>query len=283
MHVLSMIKQHHGKQLSYNNLLDLDGGPADRPRLQRAGVRDRQAQQPVRRGGRAHGAGGLRAGRSRRPGQRVRAASSSGNRTVDRAVRREAHEQFIEVLFRPATTDAALELLTQKQTPAACSRTTSGRVPRSASATSAGAGGLLVQDSDADLVERAEWRSSPPARPPRAEVGRAALRLEGLQARQVQRDRDQQGPRDRGHRRRADEPRRLGADRAGEVARVLADGATLASDAFFPFSDGPELAMEAGVTAIIQPGGSVRDDEVIAAVDAADAAMVFTHRRHFRH
>jgi phosphoribosylaminoimidazolecarboxamide formyltransferase/IMP cyclohydrolase len=60
-------------------------------------------------------------------------------------------------------------------------------------------------------------------------------------------------------------------------------GAALASDAFFPFADGPQLALDAGVTAIIQPGGSRRDDEVIAAVDAAGAAMVFTGRRHFRH
>ena len=57
----------------------------------------------------------------------------------------------------------------------------------------------------------------------------------------------------------------------------------MASDAFFPFADGPELALEAGVTAIIQPGGSVRDPEVVEAVDAAGAAMVFTSRRHFRH
>ena len=56
-----------------------------------------------------------------------------------------------------------------------------------------------------------------------------------------------------------------------------------ASDAFFPFSDGPELAMEAGVRSVIQPGGSVRDDEVIAAADAAGATMVFTRKRHFRH
>ena len=57
----------------------------------------------------------------------------------------------------------------------------------------------------------------------------------------------------------------------------------LASDAFFPFPDGPELALDAGVTAIIQPGGSKRDDEVVAAVDEAGADMVFTPRRHFRH
>ena len=57
----------------------------------------------------------------------------------------------------------------------------------------------------------------------------------------------------------------------------------LASDAFFPFADGLEAAIEAGVTAVIQPGGSVRDDEVIAAADAAGIAMVFTGIRHFRH
>jgi phosphoribosylaminoimidazolecarboxamide formyltransferase/IMP cyclohydrolase len=68
-----------------------------------------------------------------------------------------------------------------------------------------------------------------------------------------------------------------------EKASVSLEGAVLASDAFFPFADGPELAMEAGVTAIIQPGGSIRDQDVIAAVDAARAAMVFTGRRHFRH
>jgi phosphoribosylaminoimidazolecarboxamide formyltransferase/IMP cyclohydrolase len=60
-------------------------------------------------------------------------------------------------------------------------------------------------------------------------------------------------------------------------------GAVLASDAFFPFADGPQLALEAGVTAIIQPGGSKRDEEVVAAVEAAGASMLFTERRHFRH
>ena len=59
--------------------------------------------------------------------------------------------------------------------------------------------------------------------------------------------------------------------------------ATLASDAFFPFADGPQLALDAGVHAIIQPGGSKRDAEVIAAVEKAGAIMVFTGRRHFRH
>jgi phosphoribosylaminoimidazolecarboxamide formyltransferase/IMP cyclohydrolase len=75
---------------------------------------------------------------------------------------------------------------------------------------------------------------------------------------------------------------RLAVEKAGEHGHAL-EGAVLASDAFFPFADGPELALRAGVAAVIQPGGSKRDDEVIAAVEAAGATMVFTHRRHFRH
>ena len=60
-------------------------------------------------------------------------------------------------------------------------------------------------------------------------------------------------------------------------------GSALASDAFFPFRDGIDEAAEAGITAIIQPGGSVRDNEVIAAADEHNIAMVFTGMRHFRH
>jgi phosphoribosylaminoimidazolecarboxamide formyltransferase/IMP cyclohydrolase len=75
---------------------------------------------------------------------------------------------------------------------------------------------------------------------------------------------------------------RLAVDKAIERGHDLT-GAVLASDAFFPFADGPQLGLEAGVRAIIQPGGSKRDSEVVAAVEKAGAAMVFTHHRHFRH
>jgi phosphoribosylaminoimidazolecarboxamide formyltransferase/IMP cyclohydrolase len=60
-------------------------------------------------------------------------------------------------------------------------------------------------------------------------------------------------------------------------------GSAAASDAFFPVPDGPTILMDAGVTAIIQPGGSKNDDKVIAACDAGDVAMIFTGTRHFRH
>jgi phosphoribosylaminoimidazolecarboxamide formyltransferase/IMP cyclohydrolase len=75
---------------------------------------------------------------------------------------------------------------------------------------------------------------------------------------------------------------KLALDKAREHGHDLA-GAVLASDAFFPFPDGPKAALDAGVTAIIQPGGSKRDDEVTEAVRAAGATMILTGRRHFRH
>ena len=82
---------------------------------------------------------------------------------------------------------------------------------------------------------------------------------------------------------------RIAARKAAEAARAAGlplsptQGAVLASDAFFPFADGLEAAIAAGATAVIQPGGSMRDPEVIAAADAAGIAMVFTGVRHFRH
>jgi phosphoribosylaminoimidazolecarboxamide formyltransferase/IMP cyclohydrolase len=72
-------------------------------------------------------------------------------------------------------------------------------------------------------------------------------------------------------------------DARGEQADELLAGSALASDAFFPFADGPELGIRAGADAVIQPGGSKRDAEVIAACDAGGVAMVFTKHRHFRH
>ena len=70
---------------------------------------------------------------------------------------------------------------------------------------------------------------------------------------------------------------------ATRAAVERARGSTLASDAFFPFADSVEAAAAAGVTAVVQPGGSIRDDEVIAAADRSGMAMLLSGRRHFRH
>jgi phosphoribosylaminoimidazolecarboxamide formyltransferase/IMP cyclohydrolase len=69
----------------------------------------------------------------------------------------------------------------------------------------------------------------------------------------------------------------------GSAADALLADSAVASDAFFPFADGPQAAIEAGVTSVIQPGGSKRDAEVIETCDAAAVTMVFTKHRHFRH
>ncbi|MGH6619257.1 MAG: bifunctional phosphoribosylaminoimidazolecarboxamide formyltransferase/IMP cyclohydrolase, partial [Alphaproteobacteria bacterium] len=82
---------------------------------------------------------------------------------------------------------------------------------------------------------------------------------------------------------------RIAAQKARDAAQAAGlrqpptVGSVVASDAFFPFADGLMAAVEAGATAVIQPGGSIRDEEVIAAADAAGVAMVFTGMRHFRH
>jgi phosphoribosylaminoimidazolecarboxamide formyltransferase/IMP cyclohydrolase len=75
---------------------------------------------------------------------------------------------------------------------------------------------------------------------------------------------------------------RLALEKAATHGHDLRE-AVLASDAFFPFPDGPRLALDAGIAAIVQPGGSKRDEDVVAAVEKAGAAMAFTGRRHFRH
>jgi phosphoribosylaminoimidazolecarboxamide formyltransferase/IMP cyclohydrolase len=76
---------------------------------------------------------------------------------------------------------------------------------------------------------------------------------------------------------------RLAIDKARAVEGRSVEGTALASDAFFPFADGPQVAFEAGISSLIQPGGSKRDFDVVDACDAAGATMVFTARRHFRH
>ena len=99
----------------------------------------------------------------------------------------------------------------------------------------------------------------------------------------VERHRAGQGRPGRGHRLRPAEPASTPAPLANEKAAGRAVGGAYASDAFFPFPDGLDGAVAAGAATVVQPGGSIRDDKVIAAADEAGLAMVFTGERHFRH
>jgi phosphoribosylaminoimidazolecarboxamide formyltransferase/IMP cyclohydrolase len=145
-------------------------------------------------------------------------------------------------------------------------------------------GGILVQDPDSDIEDREGWQvacGSPDERQwgdlvfawrickhvsSNAIVLVNDLRTIGIGAGQTSRI----------------DAVRIAIEKAMSYGHDMA-GSTLASDAFFPFPDGPRLALDAGVSSIVQPGGSRRDEDVIAAVEEAGAAMVFTGRRHFRH
>ena len=143
-------------------------------------------------------------------------------------------------------------------------------------------GGMLVQDRDYDLEERSEMQVVSQRTPTEAEWGELSFAWKVCKyvrsnAIVISRDLATVGI-GAGQMSRVDSVRL-----AIEKARSSLGGSVLASDAYFPFADGPQLELAAGTIAIIQPGGSVRDHEVVEAVDAAGAAMVSTSRRHFRH
>jgi phosphoribosylaminoimidazolecarboxamide formyltransferase/IMP cyclohydrolase len=144
------------------------------------------------------------------------------------------------------------------------------------------AGGLLAQTPDSRGVDESTWQVVTKRHPTPAE--RASLAFAWLAAKHTKSNAIAlaQGTATvgvgAGQMNRVDSVR-LAVWRAGERAR----GAVLGSDAFFPFPDGVEVAAEAGVTAIVQPGGSMRDADVIAIADQWGIAMIFTGERHFRH
>ena len=146
-------------------------------------------------------------------------------------------------------------------------------------------GGLLVQDSDLGPELREEMQVVTERKPTEAEWGELMFAWRVCKhvrsnAIVLSRDLGTAGI-GAGQMSRIDSVR-IAIEKAA-AAEIPLDAAVMASDAFFPFADGPQLAIDAGVRAIIQPGGSKRDLEVVDACDAADVAMVFTARRHFRH
>jgi phosphoribosylaminoimidazolecarboxamide formyltransferase / IMP cyclohydrolase len=146
-------------------------------------------------------------------------------------------------------------------------------------------GGFLVQDRDTGLEEREVMDVATERKPSEVEWGELLFAMRVCKhvrsnAIVVTRELGTVGI-GAGQMSRVDSVR-IALDKA-RAAELPLEGAVLASDAFFPFADGPQLAIDAGVRAIIQPGGSQRDPEVIDACNAAGVAMVFTARRHFRH
>jgi phosphoribosylaminoimidazolecarboxamide formyltransferase/IMP cyclohydrolase len=214
------------------------------------------------------------------------------NRTLDAEAARRIVEIFTEVIIAPDATDEAAAIVAAKKN---LRLLVAGGLPDPAApgvAVRSVAGGLLVQARDNGRVAQADLRVVTRRAPTPAEIDdmlfafRVAKHVKsnaivyarggatvGIGAGQMSRV----------------DSSRIAARKAADAARAqgaaepLTRGAVVASDAFFPFADGLEAAVEAGATAVIQPGGSMRDDEVVAAADAAGLAMVFTGMRHFRH
>ena len=202
------------------------------------------------------------------------------NRPVDAAAARSMGSVFYEVVIAPGYDADALEILRQKRNLRILSIDAAPPVP--ALDLRPIAGGMLVQDADVIAENPADWRpvtQRPPTDAEMQDLAFAWQAVKHIKSNAIVFARDQvmvgMG---------AGQPNRLvSVHLAQRIAGGHAHGAVLASDAFFPFADNVELAAEAGITAIVQPGGSVRDDEVIAAADRAGLAMIFTGVRHFRH
>jgi phosphoribosylaminoimidazolecarboxamide formyltransferase/IMP cyclohydrolase len=143
-------------------------------------------------------------------------------------------------------------------------------------------GGMLVQDRDSDIEDRSEMQVVSARRPTEAEW--QAMIFSWKVCKHVRSNAIVLAREDATIGIGAGQMSRVDSVRlALEKAQSDVAGSVMASDAYFPFPDAPQLALDAGISAVIQPGGSVRDPLTVEAVDAAGAAMVFTSRRHFRH
>jgi phosphoribosylaminoimidazolecarboxamide formyltransferase/IMP cyclohydrolase len=280
-HLLSMVSKLHGKELSFNNLLDLDSARRLISEFEIPAAAIMKHNNPC-----GVGVGGSIIEAYDKAFETDPLSAYGGvyvvNRPVDRELAERLHNTFVELVFAPGYDEDALEILCQKPNIRILENQERRNEPVAEHDTRRVRGGLLVQDRNEDIETREEMRVVTERKPTEAEWGELLfawkvckhvrsnaivlakdLATVGIGAGQMSRV----------------DSVKLAVDKS----RRPLDGAALASDAFFPFADGPEVAIEAGVRSIIQPGGSKRDDEVIAACDAAGIAMVFAARRHFRH
>jgi phosphoribosylaminoimidazolecarboxamide formyltransferase / IMP cyclohydrolase len=278
---LASAHQLHGKEMSYNNFVDADAARRS------AADFDAPAVAIIKHANPCGIAVGTHIAEAHRKAHACDPTSAFGgviaaNRPVSVEMARQVAEIFTEVIIAPEYADGAVDVLAAKKNlrilvvePPAGGGVESRRID----------GGLLIQLSDtvdADHDRAANWRLV--AGQPASEETLADLEFAWKAARAVKSNAILLASNGgsvgvgMGQVNRVDSCR-LAVQRAGERAA----GAVAASDAFFPFADGPEILLAAGVSAIVQPGGSVRDGDVIAAVQAAGATMYFTGARHFFH
>jgi phosphoribosylaminoimidazolecarboxamide formyltransferase / IMP cyclohydrolase len=285
MHVLSMVRQRQGKPLSFNNLLDLDSARrlAHEFRVPACII--------VKHNNPCGSALADTAGEAYKRAFAADPMSAFGgilvfNRAVDAATAEAISGQFAELVFAPAYDEGALEIFAAKPNLRVLEDNEQRNLVNPPEPDLRQVmGGLLVQDRDLDTEDRAAMQVVTQRRPTEAEWSEMLFAWKVCKhvrsnAIVLARDLGTIGI-GAGQMSRVDSVRL--AIEKGRAAGASLEGSAMASDAFFPFADGPELAVEAGVTSIIQPGGSKRDAEVVEAADRAGIAMVFTSRRHFRH
>ncbi len=276
--------QHQGKHMSYNNLVDMEAAwrcvcDFARPtavvvkHTNPCGVACHESLEEAFRRAR-----------------QVDAVSAFGgvmafNREVDEATAAAVNEQFAELVIAPAFSEAALKKFKRKKNLRVLQITLpDGKLPHGLEIKRLDHG-LLVQDKDNRRVPFSEWRLVSKRQPSDAE--RAALEMAWTIVPHVKSNAivyaDANGAVGigAGQMSRVDSSK-IGISKAAE-AELAIKGCAMASDAFFPFRDSVDAAAAAGITAIVEPGGSIRDEEVIAAADEHGIALFFTGTRHFKH
>ncbi len=288
-------RKFHGKELSFNNIIDLDAALEAVKEFEETAAVVIKHTNPC---GMACGESLLEAYRKARACDPVSAFGSvvGLNRKVDRDTAAEINKTFVEAVIAPGFEEEALEILKRKEAirllevdltptdlPVLCTaRQTGNRPALTGRDLKKVGGGLLVQELDRRQIETSALKIVTKRKPTEEEF--QALLFAWRVVKQVKSNAIVFTTRDR----------TIGIG-AGQMSRVdsckLAvmkanfplKGTVVASDAFFPQRDGVEEIAKAGATAIIQPGGSKKDAEVIAACDEHNLAMVFTGMRHFRH
>jgi phosphoribosylaminoimidazolecarboxamide formyltransferase/IMP cyclohydrolase len=287
---LAAARQIQGKELSYNNILDGAAAlEAVKEHAQgRAGPAAAVIVKHTNPCGAARAATALEAYRMARDADPVSAFGGivAITHPVDAAAGAALAETFLEAVIAPSFDKGAMEALKAKKSLRLLELPALGESPESwepePQEVRSVPGGLLLQSRDLAGADPRGWKVVTKRAPEPDEL--EALAFAWSVVKHVKSNAIVLARKDvtvgigMGQTNRVDSVR-IAAERAGEKAR----GSALGSDAFFPFPDGVEAAARAGVSAIAQPGGSVRDDEVIAAADRLGLAMVFTGVRHFRH
>ena len=282
-HLLSRVQQLHGRELSLVNLYDLSAAVMLLRELTLPACAIVKHANPC---------GVAAAGTIEEAYGKALAAdpvSAFGmvcalNRPVSAALGQAIAERFVDVLYAPGYEEGALEALAVKPDTRILAVDERRAVTPGEKDFKRVLGGLLVQDRDWDVEDREgmEVVCGSPSESTWGDLLFAWRVCKHVTSNAIVIARHLQTVGIGGGQTSRVDAVRIAIEKAREHGHDLRGGA-LASDAFFPFADGPQLALAAGVTAIVQPGGSKRDDEVIAAVERVGGAMVFTGRRHFRH